>query len=76
VLTLLLGSLQSDPSAPARLSSLGIDAFATWTSPVIPAPSIAPVRFFMSINAGPRRRWLPEAPAGSDYAFGCSRRLP
>jgi hypothetical protein len=68
----LFGSLQSDPPARARLSSLGIDAFATWTSPVLPAPSIVPVRFFMSINAGPRWMWLPQAPAGSDNAFGWS----
>lgn len=68
----LFGSLQSDPSARGTLSSLGIDAFATWTSPVLSAPSTAPVRFFMSINTGPRWMWLPQGPPGSTVGFGWS----
>jgi hypothetical protein len=68
----LFGSLQNDPSARATLSSLGIDVFATWTSPVLTAPSTAPVRFFISFNTGPRWMWLPGGPDGSTSGFGWS----
>lgn len=68
----LWGSLQNDPRAAAMLRNAGLDASVTWVSPNLSGPTRAPVRFFVSLNTGPRWMWLDPNHGAETGAFGWS----
>lgn len=68
----LWGSLQNDPRAAAMLRNAGVDASVTWVSPNLSGPTRAPVRFFVSLNTGPRWMWLDPNHGAETGAFGWS----
>lgn len=70
--SVLWGNLQNDPTATATLRNFGLDASVTWVSPNLSAPSRAPVRFFVSVNSGPRWVWFGPSHATDTNAFGWS----